>query len=215
MKKINLTKYGFIRTPEDDFSDDGNRFTCYRVGKVRVSKLVSQGDAYIDARINGCELHYDEYKNLPHFKALSALNGVPLESISDEDLIKLYNDCIEYEKEYTQKSLELKKLNPSYETILSQLKSIQGARKKELDDVISKFDLITFSKLNKYARDNFISYFNNLKGLILDDDKIKATAQYDSKNGNGYTRRNYSEQSLSNILMPSYWYKECLKLLQK
>lgn len=215
MKKINLTKYGFIRTPEKDFTDDGNRFTCYSVGKVRVSKLVSNGDVYIDARINDCELHYYEYKDLPHCKDLSALNGVPLESISDEDLIKLYNDCIEYEKEYTQKSLELKKLNPSYETILSQLKSIQGARKKELDDIISKFDLISFSKLDSYSRDRFISYFNTLKGLILDDDKIKATAQYDSENGNGYTRRNYSDQSLSNILMPSYWYKECLELLQK
>lgn len=215
MKKINLTKYGFIRTPEQDFTDDGNRFTCYSVGKVRVSKLVSNGDVYIDARINDCELHYYEYKDLPHCKDLSALNGVPLESISDEDLIKLYNDCIEYEKEYTQKSLELKKLNPSYETILSQLKSIQGARKKELDDIISKFDLISFSKLDSYSRDRFISYFNTLKGLILDDDKIKATAQYDSKNGNGYTRRNYSEQSLNNALMPSYWYEECLKLLQK
>lgn len=215
MKKINLAKYGFIRTPEQDFTDDGNRFTCYSVGKVRVSKLVSNGDVYIDARIDDCELHYYEYKDLPHCKDLSALNGVPLESISDEDLIKLYNDCIEYEKEYTQKSFELKKLSPSYETILSQLKSIQGARKKELDDVISKFDLISFSKLDKYVREQFISYFNNLRWSILDDDKIKAIAQHDSQRGNGYDRRNYSEELLNNALMPSYYYRECLELLQK
>ena len=39
-----MTKYGFKRWKDGDFSDDGNRFTCYRVGKrVSVSKLVSDG----------------------------------------------------------------------------------------------------------------------------------------------------------------------------
>ena len=53
MQRINLTKYGFIRDREEDFSDDGNRFQGYRVGKrVRVSKLVADGDAYISATIN-------------------------------------------------------------------------------------------------------------------------------------------------------------------
>ena len=99
MKKINLTKYGFIRTPEEDFSDDGNRFTCYKVGKVRVSKLVDRGDVYIDADMDDCRLHYEEYSTLPHCKSLNALNGISLGNITEEDLIKLYNDCIEYEKE--------------------------------------------------------------------------------------------------------------------
>ena len=58
MKRIELVKYGFIRSPEDDFSDDGNRFTCYRVGKVRVSKLISHGDAFISARIDDYILPY-------------------------------------------------------------------------------------------------------------------------------------------------------------
>ena len=46
MERINLTKFGFVRSPQDDFSDDGSRFTCYRrpgVEKVRISKLVSGG----------------------------------------------------------------------------------------------------------------------------------------------------------------------------
>lgn len=100
MKRIELVKYGFIRSPEDDFSDDGNRFTCYRVGKVRVSKLVSDGEAYISASIDDYLLPYETYSQLPHYRDLDALNGVSASDITEEDLQKLYEDCISYEKEY-------------------------------------------------------------------------------------------------------------------
>ena len=100
MERITLTKYGFIRSKEDDFSDDGNRFTCYKVGKVRVSKLVSDGEAYIDAYIDCGMLPYDIYSKLPHYKDMSVLNGVSVSSITEDDLQKLYEDCISYEKEY-------------------------------------------------------------------------------------------------------------------
>jgi hypothetical protein len=100
MKRIELTKYGFIRSKEDDFSDDGNRFTCYRVGKVRVSKLVSDGEAYISASIDDYLLPYETYSQLPCYRDLDALNGVSVSSITEEDLQKLYEDCITYEKAY-------------------------------------------------------------------------------------------------------------------
>jgi hypothetical protein len=101
MKRIELTKFGFIRSKEDDFSDDGNRFTCYRVGKrVCVSKLISDGEAYIDAYIDCVMLPYDTYSKLPHYKDLGVLNGVSVSSITEEDLQKLYEDCLSYEKEY-------------------------------------------------------------------------------------------------------------------
>lgn len=100
MKRIELTKYGFIRSPEDDFSDDGNRFTCYRVGKVRVSKLISRGDAFISARIESGKLPFDIYSELPSYSKLRSLNGVSVESITEEDIQKLYEACITYEKEY-------------------------------------------------------------------------------------------------------------------
>ena len=100
MKRIELAKYGFIRCKEDDFSDDGNRFTCYRVGKVRVSKLVSDGEAYIDAYIDCGMLPYEIYSKLPHYRDLGVLNGVSASDITEDDLQKLYEDCISYEKEY-------------------------------------------------------------------------------------------------------------------
>ena len=95
-----MTKFGFKRWQEKDFTDDRNRFTCYRVGKVRVSKLVSDGEAYIHASIDDYLLPYETYSQLPHYRYLSDLNGVSVSSITEEDLQKLYEDCISYEKEY-------------------------------------------------------------------------------------------------------------------
>lgn len=213
MKRINLTKYGFIRSPEEDFSDDGVRFTCYKVGKVRVSKTIYSGVVYISARIINNELNYDEYSILPHYKSLSALNGIPVEYISDDDLIKLYNNCIEYEKEYNQKVIELKSLTPSYETAINQIKTINGARKKELDDLVSRFNLLAFANLNVAKKDRFMNYFTSLKLAILSDDEIKARAQYDFKQNAGYIRDKYSEKAFASKLQPSYWYTECVNIL--
>ena len=70
MTRINMTKYGFVRWPEEDFSDDGARFTCYRVGeRVRVSKTTYQGEVFISARIDGRKLSYNEYSVLEHYNA--------------------------------------------------------------------------------------------------------------------------------------------------
>ena len=104
MKRINLTKYGFVRWPEQDFSDDGNRFQCYRAGKiVNVSKLVSDGRVYLsaDSCLGKGTLPYDIYSKLPHYHtACWDFNGVAIEPLTDKDLEEFFNACVEYEKEY-------------------------------------------------------------------------------------------------------------------
>ena len=103
MKKVMMTKFGFIRCPEEDFSDDGNRFTCYKAGhRVCVSKLVSDGFVYIDGSIKDYALPYDVYSKLPHYKAVSKLNGISLTALTEEMLDQLYFDCIDYEREYDE-----------------------------------------------------------------------------------------------------------------
>ena len=104
MQRINLTKYGFIRDREEDFSDDGNRFQGYRVGKrVRVSKHVYNGDVYlsIDTCLGDRYLPYTVYSKLPHYKpAAWNYNGVSVATLTDDDLRNFYNACIAYEQEY-------------------------------------------------------------------------------------------------------------------
>ena len=89
MKQISLKKYGFERFEEADFSDDGNRFTCYKLygcPKMRISKLVSDGEAYLSADITG-DLYYDEYQNLPHYKdATWKYNGTSIDKLTDDEL---------------------------------------------------------------------------------------------------------------------------------
>lgn len=163
MKRIELTKYGFIRSKEDDFSDDGNRFTCYRVGKVRVSKLVSDGQAYIHASIDDNKLPYETYGHLPHYRYLSDLNGVSVSAITEEALQKLYEDCISYEKEYED----------AYNAIewptIEQLRIKAGAYKIAWKECITKLEeaikfnsIAIITNLSEYSFKDLQRYFKQV-----------------------------------------------------
>ena len=134
MKKIIMTNYGFIRWPEEDFSDDGNRFTAYRVGtRVRVTKCTYKGEAFIDADIRGTKLPYEIYSKLPHYSALSKLNGVSIDSLTDNDLFNLCEACLYYEKEYIEAENTIKM--PTLEEIKARCREIQVKRTTELFDI--------------------------------------------------------------------------------
>lgn len=136
MKKIMMTKFGFVRCPEEDFSDDGNRFTCYSAGNmVRVSKLVSDGWAYIDGSIHG-QLPYDVYSKLPHYSAIGQLNGIKLDTLTEAMLTQLYADCLAYEKEYEAAMQSL--VYPTEEEIRQQCKRVQYKAQLELIDIEQK-----------------------------------------------------------------------------
>jgi hypothetical protein len=131
MKKIMMNKYGFVRWPEEDFSDDGNRFYCYRVGnKVRVSKLVVDGEAYISARVDHGNLPYAIYSTLPHYKMLDVLNGVSVASLTDQMLFDLCEACLFYDKEYS--AAEASIVYPSADEIREQCVKLKAKRMTEL-----------------------------------------------------------------------------------
>ena len=134
MKKIMMTKFGFDRWPEEDFSDDGNRFTCYKVGsRVRVSKLVSDGWTYIDGDIHGSQLPYDVYSKLPHYRAIGKLNGIKTDSLTEEMLTQLYWDCLTYEKEYDAAMQSL--VYPTYSEIKIQCMKVQAKAFEEISKI--------------------------------------------------------------------------------
>lgn len=147
MKRIELTKYGFIRSPKDDFSDDGNRFTCYRVGNVRVSKLISHGDAYISARIEDGKLPYEMYSKLPGYSELDSLNGVSVESITEDDIQKLYETCITYEKAYMD----------TYNTIEWPTELELISKQRELYEEY----LVRYNRINALLQEHLITIMTN------------------------------------------------------
>jgi hypothetical protein len=138
MKKILMTKYGFVRCPEEDFGDDGNRFVCYRVGeRVRVSKCTYKGEAFIDATIHGTKLPYDVYSKLPHYPFLGKLNGVSIEALIGDDLTELYENCLAYEQEYTEAENSIKM--PTLDEIKEQCIKVQAKRIAELAEIETLF----------------------------------------------------------------------------
>jgi len=160
MKRINLTKFGFVRSKEDDFSDDGNHFTCYKIGKIRVSKLVSDGQAYISGSMDDNKLTYEVYSKLPHYKSLDNLNGVDTSSITEEDLQDLYTTCVEYEKEYEAAVKTI--VYPTQEELDEQCLKIENLRKAELKEIESKIDA-SILNLREYDLTSLQKYYRNLK----------------------------------------------------
>lgn len=159
MKRIELTKYGFIRSKEDDFSDDGNRFTCYRVGNVRVSKLISDGMAFISGSIDSYKLPYETYSKLPCYSDLDALNGVSVGSITEEDIQKLYEACITYEKAYNDAydSIEwptelalIGKQRELYEEYLVRYNMAEALLQEYMIKIMTNCSTYEWSKLKEY-----------------------------------------------------------------
>lgn len=166
MKRVNLVKYGFVRWPEEDFSDDGNRFQCYRVGKaVRVSKLVAEGEVYLSAsEPTGGKLPYQVYSQLPHYRAANwSLNGVALNPLNDEDLQNFYKACIAYEKEYEEAEANL--VYPTLEDIqkkATELYIATMANVKELEKLFNKYIFDAAVRFSPYEWKNCQEYLKNL-----------------------------------------------------
>lgn len=167
MKRINLTSYGFIRSPEDDFTDDGNRFICFKVKDVEISKLVKEGRAYISASIENGKLPYEVYSKLPHYKSLNKLNGVSVSDLTETDLYDLYVNCVEYSKEYQDavnqtKYPTLQELQIKCDELTADLQNQLDRAKQLIKDNILK----VFDNGNNYKLKDLLDYYKSLKSNV-------------------------------------------------
>lgn len=151
MKRIDLTKYGFVRSADEDFSDDGARFTCYRMDRILVTKNLYLGNVYISARIDDGILPYEIYSELEHYKNCDVLNWIPVEELTDEMLIKFALDCKQYLKEYNE--AERKYINelPSEEEIRYYYKKMDEHYRNEYEEAKKYFDIDTLIDAGKDA----------------------------------------------------------------
>lgn len=94
--KINYKAFGIESNPEDSFSDDGNRFTMYRLPNgLQMSVHRYDGDIYMSVRSpyeKGIE--YKELSQLPHYRDLDMYNGVREGSVDLNKLIKASDDFL-------------------------------------------------------------------------------------------------------------------------
>ena len=215
MKRIVMAKYGFERWPEKDFTDDSSRYMCYRAGKaVRVSKLISNGQAYlsISSDVGRGTLPYEVYSKLPHYHdAEWRWNGVPVAGLTDKDLQDFYNACVEYEKAYL--AAETSTVYPTLEEIKAQAQKVYARRYVELNKVeqmlaahgieaavrLSAYEWAEVQKFTTYlldeaARFNPDTYPQTVVGTAGSFDFVKPD---------------------SDKLEPSYWFERIRKLFEK
>ena len=200
MKRINLTKYGFVRWPEEDFSDDGNRFQGYKAGKaVRVSKLVSAGQVYlsIGSTVGKGTLPHEVYCNLPSYNsACWNYNGVSIDSLTEQDLIDFYNACVSYEKEYEEAESSIK--YPTLEEITAQCEKITAkaeAEYKQASQLVVNAVLDgTITKLSDYEIKELKSSLTTLKNAVNNYDPTT------------YPQRVYRKSSSFDFVKPTYCY---------
>ena len=203
MKTINLLKHGFVRSREDDFSDDGNRFTCYREGEVRVTKLVRGEDVYISGGIDS-SLPYEVYSKLPHYQSMDYLNGFDRSKLTDEMLSQFYEDCVAYEKEYIHAFTTL--VYPTMEELEAKKTNLLKIRSKELVEVESKINKNIF-KLSSYDYKTLYTYYHGLEG------EFNETENIDIKRLHKKTQSIEFVKKVDN--RPNFYYIECLKMLNK
>lgn len=86
-KALRLTKYGFKRSKEDNFSDDGNYFYGYRFEGVRVSYL-RFGDIENDEIFLSVKVYEDEKLKDLDSKFFEKYNGVKMSEFKEEEFAK-------------------------------------------------------------------------------------------------------------------------------
>lgn len=210
MKKIMMTNYGFIRWPEEDFSDDGTRFTAYKVGeRVRVTKATYRGEAFIDADIHGTKLPYEVYSKLPHYSALGKLNGVSIASLTDQDLFDLCEACLYYEKEYTEAENNIQM--PTLEEIKKRCLEIQVKRTTELVDVkmlLNEKATDLALLLSEWRWKDVKRYLESLAGQITSfNPELYAPNIFNSSRSIGFCKPDCAE------LKDSWYYTQLIELI--
>ena len=215
MNRIDLTKYGFVRSPQDDFSDDGTRFTCYKVWDVRVSKASWQDQVYIAGRYEGPDsyLECEEASLLPHYRDMNKLNGVSKASVQESDIKAFYEACAAYDKEY--KEAVSKIVWPDPKEIAAVRKSIRLARQAELDkiDAAASKDVGKLLSLKDIDLKRLAYCRGNVAGMAAPtgSDEEYAAGVAHTRFGRGYVM----PASVDRELNESWYCKEAMEILAK
>lgn len=155
--RLDFKKAGFMRDPQHDFKDDGNRFQAYihRSG-MPMSYTSYQGDAYISLRPDYLgELNYKEYSKLPSYKDANIYNGVPKSSV---DMTKLDQVATRLMDEYNE--------------VVGNMESVSDDSLRELLQQAKDIAIKNYNNMSKLIKDNFDKY------IELDSPKATKIKEY-------------------------------------
>jgi hypothetical protein len=212
MTRINLIKYGFTRFPEEDFSDDGNRFTCYRFSDTNshISKLVADGQAYLSAHVSG-QLPYEVYSKLPNYQAATwSYNGISVASLTDEMLQDFFRACVQYEKEYQAAEAAIE--YPTECELLAKCIRIQNKlilEMNELETLMGENAIEAATKFSKWEWEQLQKY---LTYMLQELSKYKPDTFIPAYLG---TAPSINFLQNKDDTEPTYWYKSIKEMFQK
>lgn len=191
-------KYGFVRNPAGDFSDDGNRFREYIYkndkGEMPMTYLKSDGQVYASIALHHKdELSYNDYKNLPSYKDADKYNGVGEDSVDVKDLADIASRLIDEYNEMVNSIEDVpdEELDARYSELVSAAKQNYNHMLTALREIdITKILTLGDYKL-KQLKEYFNSAKNNIVNLVASKDRIKS--------GSIRARRDFMRYSESNI----------------
>lgn len=213
MKRINLVKYGFVKCPEESFWDDGSHFDAYRVGRVRVTKCISDGQAYIDGRIDEGFLEFAEYRKLPHYSAISKLNGVSVSTLTELDLMRLYEACVEYEREYIEEENRIKASLPTEEEIRERCSEILALRLTEIHMIDKRLATLTPALLVKCSDYQWKQIREFYQTLVRKSNQYNVDTYPKTIVGKPMSRK-FMDPNFGD-LKPTFYFKELMEIFDK
>lgn len=215
MKRINLTKYGFMRAEDLDFNDDGSKFTCYRFmlgSDSHVSKTTYNGEVFLSAHVDG-NLTYEVYSKLPNYNAANwKYNGVSIEDLTDEDLINFFNACVNYEKEYRDAEASIQ--YPTIAELTKQCEKIQAkvlSEAHELEELMWKHGMEAAVKLSKYEWTNLQDCLKQMVGRVNYFNPLTLPQSMYKKSSSLY----FVKEDNGDLVNPTYWYKSIKETFEK
>lgn len=158
-------KYGFVRTPEHDFSDDGNRFATYKYkNRIQISYLndtLRTGNIYISADFDEIPLNFDEVHTLPSYSKLYIYNGVKPEEIDLPEYVKILDKFL---AEADKKIEEVEDIDLDlYEEYLTYMKDYD---EDCLSLALAAIKLDKLFDLREYYYTNVRKYVQSLKSKV-------------------------------------------------
>lgn len=207
--KLNFKKYGIQRSPEHDFSDDGNRFRGYICNGVPISYLKDDGEVYLYIQVGDLGgLNYEEYSKLPSYKDCDKYNGVDESSVDLADVAEIckrikaeYDEALgnikdisddDY-KAYTDKYLE--KAKKEFEEAKQVIKNL------EPEDLLnaSEWDIKNIKRDLEYIKDGINKW------------------QWENKSKTNQTNRRYElgKESKEEYEKVNYWLDDLKELVEE
>ncbi len=214
MEKINLKKYGFVRLPAEDFSDDETRFKVYRLDNVHVTYASDSDYVYISGRYRGNELCYEEYSKLRHYGDVTdSLNGVARSQITDEALKAFVKDCVDYQREYEEAVKNL--TYPTENELFRAYEKVREVRCLEYVQIQEKLNSVGLKifKLDDYALTRLKRNYLELENVY--EAMQKTSSAEKARQNKGTNSARFYLLEINRYLKPSYTYNNTMEILEK